>query len=68
MSQQSLKISWALVDSVPLADSPDEDSPKLTTTEFSQLTSVNALLPELALRKQRITILLDATVIQSCKI
>jgi len=56
------------VDSAPLADSPDEDSPELTTTEFSQLTPVNTLLPELALGKQRITIMLDAAVIQAYKI
>jgi len=68
LKTKPLKIDWALVDSAPLADSPDEDSPELTTTEFSQLTPVNTLLPELALGKQRITIMLDAAVIQAYKI
>jgi len=64
VSQRNLKtkpsnIDWAAVDTAPLADQPDEDSPELTSAEFSELRPLADVLPGLDLGKQRITIMLD---------
>jgi uncharacterized protein (DUF4415 family) len=50
-----------------LADVPDEDSPELTVTEFSELRPLAEVLPKLDLGKQRITIMLDETVVKAYK-
>lgn len=72
MSSPNLKtklseIDWAAVDAAPLADAPDDDSPELTANEFTELRSLTEMLPELNLGKQRITIMLDAAVVQAYK-
>lgn len=72
MSSPNLKtklseIDWAAVDAAPLADAPDNDSPELTANEFTELRSLTEMLPELNLGKQRITIMLDAAVVQAYK-
>jgi len=64
VSKRNLKskpsnIDWAAVDAAPLADVPDEDSPELTSAEFSELRPLAEVLPELNLGKQCITIMLD---------
>jgi predicted DNA binding CopG/RHH family protein len=45
----------------------DEDSPELTSAEFSELRPLTEVLPELNLGKQRITIMLDEAVVQAYK-
>jgi predicted DNA binding CopG/RHH family protein len=55
------------VDAAPMADMPDDDSPELTSEIFQQLTPIGQVLPELNLGKQRITIMLDASVIKAYK-
>lgn len=72
MSKQSLKtkafeIDWSSVDAAPLADTPDEDSPELTNAEFAELRPLDALLPELEVNKQRVTLILDEAVIRAYK-
>jgi hypothetical protein len=52
VSKRNLKtkpsnIDWAAVDSAPLADVPDEDSPELTSAECSELRPLVEVLPEL---------------------
>lgn len=61
------KIDWAAVNAAPMADTPDEDSPELSTAEFSGLRPVTEVLPGLRFGKQRITIMLDEAVIQAYK-
>lgn len=72
MSKPNLKtnpseIDWAAVDAAPLADAPDNDSPELTAGEFAELQPLAEILPGLNLGKQRITIMLDAAVVQAYK-
>ena len=72
MSKRNLKtkhseIDWTAVDTALLADTPDEDSPELTTAEFTQLRPLSEVLPGLSLGKQRITIMLDEAVVQAYK-
>jgi len=72
VSKQSLKtkafeIDWSSVDAAPLADTPDEDSPELTNAEFAELRPLDALLPELEVNKQRVTLILDEAVIRAYK-
>jgi len=72
VSKRNLKtkpsnIDWTAVDAAPLADQPDEDSPELTSAEFSELRPLAEVLPELNLGKQRITIMLDEAVVQAYK-
>ena len=76
MSKRNLKIKscealpdidWAAVDAAPLADAPDEDSPELTAAQFAQLRPLTEALPTLSLGKQRITIMLDETIVQAYK-
>ncbi len=61
------KINWSAVDTAPMADVPDDDSPELTNEAFRQLKTIGQVLPELNLGKQRITIMLDASVIKAYK-
>ena len=72
MSKRNLKtrvskIDWATVDAAPLADMPDEDSHELNAAEFSELQPLTEVLPALGLGKQRITIMLDDSVVQAYK-
>ena len=66
-SMPSLKINWSTVDSAALADMPDEDSPELDELQFSQLKPLHDILPELDLGKQRISIMLDTSIINAYK-
>ena len=61
------KINWSAVDTAPMADVPDYDSPELTSGALRQLKPIGQVLPELNLGKQRITIMLDASVIKAYK-
>ena len=61
------KIDWTAVDAALLADTPDEDSPELTSAEFTELRPLSEVLPGLSLGKQRITIMLDEAVVQAYK-
>ncbi len=61
-------IDWALVDSLPLADMPDKDSPELTAKAFSELRPASEALPDLTTGKTRITIMLDSAVLQAYKV
>jgi hypothetical protein len=38
------KIDWALVDSLKMADTPDDDSPELMDADLMQLQSFSSLL------------------------
>jgi uncharacterized protein (DUF4415 family) len=72
VSKRNLKtkpsnIDWAAVNAAPLADVPDEDSPELTSEEFTELRPLAEVLPGLDLGKQRITIMLDEAVVQAYK-
>ena len=72
VSKQSLKtkpfeIDWSSVDAAPLADTPDEDSPELTDAEFAELRPLDAVLPELDVNKQRVTLILDEAVVRAYK-
>ena len=60
-------IDWALVDSLPLSDAPDKDSPELGLSAFKQLRPVGEVLPELTQGKTRITIMLDDAILQAYK-
>jgi uncharacterized protein (DUF4415 family) len=61
------KVNWLAVDAAPMADMPDDDSPELTSELLRQLKPIGQVLPELNLGKQRITIMLDASVIKAYK-
>ena len=61
------KVNWLAVDAAPMADMPDNDSPELSNEIFQQLKPIGQVLPELNLGKQRITIMLDASVIKAYK-
>ena len=70
MSKRNLKtkpseIDWTAVDAALLADAPDDESPELTIAEFAELWSLSEVLPRLSLGKQRITIMLDKSVVQA---
>ncbi len=72
MSKQNSKtkpfeIDWAAVDSAPLADMPDDDSPELTDAEFAELRPLDAVLQELGVNKQRVTLILDEAVVRAYK-
>lgn len=58
-------IDWAVVDAAPLADRPDDDSPKLTVAQMAQLRPLRDVLPMLSTGKTRITIMLDDAVLQA---
>ena len=60
-------IDWAAVDAALLADQLDEDSPELTSAEFSELRPLAEVLPGLNLSEQRVTIVLDEAVVQAYK-
>lgn len=64
---QAFKIDWEQVDAADKADSPDEDSPELSSAEFAGLRPVADVLPELRFGKQRITIMLDEAIILAYK-
>ena len=61
------EIDWAEVDAAPLADVPDEESPELTTAEFAELRPLFEVFPGLGTGKQRITIMLDESVVKAYK-
>lgn len=73
-------IDWDFVDSHPMADQPDDDSPELTEADFARMRPAAEVLPqimgaELAAEmlgtptsgKQRITIMLDEAVVKAYK-
>ena len=60
-------IDWAAVDAAPLADVPDEDSPELSAAQFAELKPLAEVLPDVDFGKQRITIMLDSTIINAYK-
>jgi len=66
-AKHSEGIDWNVVDALPLADSPDDDSPELTAAEFAELRPLAEVLPSLGIGKQRITIMLDESVIRAYK-
>ena len=68
LTTETFKIDWNAVDSAPLANSPDDDSPEFTAVEFSQLQRVSEILPELMFEKQSIPIMLDTAIVQAYKI
>ena len=61
------EIDWAVVNAAPLADVPDEESPELTTAEFAELRPLFEVFPGLGTGKQRITIMLDESVVKAYK-
>lgn len=67
MKTKPSEIDWAAVDASPLADVPDEDSPELTAAEFAELRPLVEVLPNLVFGKQRITIMLDESIVQAYK-
>ena len=42
-----IKIDWDFVDSHPMADKPDEDSPELTDEDFARMRPASTVLPEI---------------------
>lgn len=58
------EIDWAAVDAAPLADAPDGDSPELTLAAAAELRPLGEVMPELATTKTRVSIMLDASVIE----
>ena len=76
MSKRNLKIKasdpapdidWAVVDAAPLVDTPDDDSPELTTAKLGNLRPLLEAFPALSTGKTRITIMLDDAVLQAYK-
>jgi len=61
------EIDWAAVNSAPLADVSDEDSPELTAADAAQLRPLGEMLPTFSSRKTRITIKLDDMVLRAYK-
>jgi uncharacterized protein (DUF4415 family) len=57
-------IDWKLVDSLPDADKPDNDSPELTAEGASKLRPYSELAN---IGKTRITIMLDESIVQMYK-
>ena len=47
-------IDWQAVDSALLADTPDDDSPELSTVERTELRLLADVFPQLGVGKQRI--------------
>jgi len=47
-------IDWAAVDSAPLVDTPDDDSPELTAAPLGNLRPLLEVLPALSTGKTRI--------------
>ncbi|MGI9213136.1 MAG: BrnA antitoxin family protein [Methylococcaceae bacterium] len=45
--QPTVKIDWEYVDSNPLADRPDDDSPELTEADFKRMRPASEMLPEI---------------------
>lgn len=66
-SEAAPAIDWAAVDAAALADVPDDDSPALTRAQAAQLRPLGDVLPELAMGKHRITIMLDDAVVRAYK-
>lgn len=66
-SDPSPEIDWAAVDSAPMANAPDTDSPELTAAQMAELRSLGELLPVLSTTKTRITIMLDDAVLAAYK-
>jgi uncharacterized protein (DUF4415 family) len=67
LNTRIFKIDWATVNDAPLVDMPDEDSPELNAAEFAELQPLTEVLPALGLGRQRITIMLDDSVVQAYK-
>jgi hypothetical protein len=68
LTTETSKIDWAIVENLPLADIPDEDSPELTASEFLQLQPIAKLVPELSFATPRTVIMLDNAIVQAYKI
>jgi uncharacterized protein (DUF4415 family) len=66
-SNPAPKIDWAAVDSAPMADTPDDDSPELKAAQMAELRPLGEMLPVLSTAKTRITIMLDDTVLAAYK-
>jgi len=62
-SESAPVIDWTLVDTAPMADVPDDDSPELTGAQKTELH----LLSEISTGKTRITIMLDDAVLAAYK-
>ena len=41
------KIDWDFIDSHPMADKPDEESPQLTSDDFARMRPASVVLPEI---------------------
>ena len=61
------EIDWTAVETAPMADASDENSPELTAASAAQLQPLGELLPLFSMRKTRITIKLDDAVLQAYK-
>ena len=66
-SEAAPVIDWAAVDAAPLSDAPDDDSPELTSEQAAQLRPLGDVLPAFSTGKTRITIHIDAAVLQAYK-
>jgi uncharacterized protein (DUF4415 family) len=67
LKTKPFEIDWTVVDAAPLADVPDDDSPELTVAEYAQLRPLTEVLPSLTVGKQRISLMLDETVVAAYK-
>ena len=66
-SETAPAIDWAAVKAASKADTPDEDSPELTSAQATQLRPLTDVLPTFSTGKTRITINLDDAVVQAYK-
>jgi uncharacterized protein (DUF4415 family) len=66
-SDPAPEIDWTAVDSAPMANTPDDDSPELTAAQIVELRPLGEALPTLSTGKTRITIMLDDTVLAAYK-
>lgn len=66
-SDPAPEIDWTAVDSAPMADTPDDDSPELTAAQAVELRPLGEVLPTLSTGKTRITIMLDDAVLAAYK-
>ncbi len=65
---ETSKIDWNAVDSAPLADTPDDNSPELSASEFFQLQPLSKILSELTFEQQTVPIMLNTEIVQAYKI
>jgi uncharacterized protein (DUF4415 family) len=66
-SEAAPPIDWTVVNSAPLSNVPDDDSPELTAAHARSLRPLAEMLPIFSRGKTRITINLDDAVLQAYK-